>query len=345
MQQWLRLPSTQHHSEVPLLFREPYIQRGFRQLHQPWRYYLLSVFQLHNETMNVWTHIVAVLLMGQRLWQLLSEVDLRHDAYSWPLLGGVSCGIVLYSCSSLAHCLQSHSHFSHYVAFMLDYAGVGLYGLGSLLLHLVYSSHDNFYYAVHDFYLAIGGVVAFAISYCCTMAKLLYARPYPFMRKIWQMAPVGAIYVLIIAPIVHRLWMCFLHDQDCGESIQYHSRQIAWFAVSAFFFASHWPQSTCPGRFDVFLHSHQLFHIAIMMCTLDQLSAVVLDFKARSDIIRSRPIPTVSSVLGPILLVALAQLLCIILYSVKVYKRLPESGKQKVNISSLQQIVPPTEAG
>ncbi len=327
VQHWLRLPSTKTRNEVPMLYREPYIQRGFRPPHQPLSYYLLSVFQLHNESMNVWTHLLAMFLMGQRFLQLMSDVDVTHDAYSWSLLGGLGCGTLAYTFSSIAHCLQSRSPFAHHLAFMLDYAGVGLFSFGGLLLHLAYSSHDKFYYAVQDFYLALGGVGAFVVTYCCTIAKLSYSRPYPLARRLWQSIPIGVMFGLAIAPVMHRFWVCFIQDQDCGDSMQYHCRQIGWFAISVFFFISHWPESAYPGRFDIFLHSHQIFHVAIMMCSLDQLTAVALDFKDRTKIIRSRPEPTVASVAGPILLLAVAQLSCIFILGRKVHKRLLETQK------------------
>ncbi len=53
--------------QVPLLFREANVLSGFRPLHHPWWYYVLSILHLHNESMNVWTHILAVTLMTVKL--------------------------------------------------------------------------------------------------------------------------------------------------------------------------------------------------------------------------------------------------------------------------------------
>uniref|UniRef100_A0A671PL06 Progestin and adipoQ receptor family member VIII n=1 Tax=Sinocyclocheilus anshuiensis TaxID=1608454 RepID=A0A671PL06_9TELE len=61
---WLpRLPlpqATVLASDVPSLFREPYILSGYRPVHLEWWSYFCSLFQCHNELLNVWTHLLAI---------------------------------------------------------------------------------------------------------------------------------------------------------------------------------------------------------------------------------------------------------------------------------------------
>lgn len=319
-----QLVSTKGKDEVPLLFREPHVEQGFRELHQPWLYYILSVFQLHNESMNVWTHLLALVLMASRLLFFWDQLDFVNDAYTWPLLAGLICGLALYACSSGAHCLQSKSELVHYTAFMVDYAGIGLYGLGSVILHLMYCSEDDFYFQVKDFFVPLGGVLAFAICYCCSVAKVIYCRPYPFRRKIWQIGPVCCIYVVLISPIAHRLQACFVYGQDCNESIPYHIRQMCWFLASGLFFASDVPQRFFPGRCDHFFHSHQIFHICIMICTLQQWDGVFIDYQTRKEVIMNRQQPTLATAFGPVLIVILMEFLCILYFWIKIKHKLQQ---------------------
>ncbi len=58
-----RLPCT----AVPLLFREAHVRGGFRPLQRPWWYYLTTVLHLHNESVNIWTHVLALVLMVAKL--------------------------------------------------------------------------------------------------------------------------------------------------------------------------------------------------------------------------------------------------------------------------------------
>lgn len=301
--------------EVPVLFREPHVEAGFRALDYPWYYYICSIFQFHNESMNVWTHMLAAILMLRKLLLFRHEVDFLGDPYTWPLLAGLVCGTLLYSFSSFAHCMQSKSEMYHYTSFMLDYAGIGLYGLGSVIVHLAYCSEPEFFQAVEHWFVPAGALLGFAIYACCTIAKTWYKRPYPFIRKVWQMAPVGSIYILLISPIVHRLFACFYYEEDCNESIPYHMQQIVWFMASGFFFASDVPQKYFPGKCDIFFHSHQIFHICIMMCTLVQMDGVLIDLQTRQDVLRLRPVPTFWSAFGPVIVTLLAEAACIYIAS------------------------------
>lgn len=328
---WSLLPPivpTISRDEVPVLFREEHVKRGFRMIHQPWSYYICSIFQLHNESMNVWTHIVASVLLSYKLADYASQIDFASDPHSWPLLAGLLSSITLYTFSSAAHCLQSKSELVHYVTFMFDYTGIGLYGLGSVVMHHWYCSEPSYYELVKYYYLPAGTLLAFLITCCCTIAKLCYARPYPPMRKVWQMSPVGGIYALLIMPILHRLFACYIYGEGCTANIAGHLSHIVWFFFSGLFFASDIPQSLMPGHFDHFFHSHQLFHFTIMMSTLNQMDANFIDFRSRAPIFRTRPDPTFLNSFGPLLLVFIADLASIVLFSLHIRRKITHKKVQ-----------------
>lgn len=60
------LPPTVRDVDVPLLFRERFILSGYRQAGLPWRCYVLSLFQINNETLNVWSHLLAAVCVVMR---------------------------------------------------------------------------------------------------------------------------------------------------------------------------------------------------------------------------------------------------------------------------------------
>lgn len=73
---------------MPQLFREPYIHAGYRPTGHEWRYYFFSLFQKHNEVVNVWTHLLAALAVLLRFWAFVEAEGLRgpDTAYALPLL-------------------------------------------------------------------------------------------------------------------------------------------------------------------------------------------------------------------------------------------------------------------
>ena len=308
--------------DVPPVFQEAHVENYFRPLHQPWSFYIRSLFRLHNEFMNVWTHIIAFLLTAVQLWHFSCDMDFVNDSHTWPMLAGFVCGLLLYICSSFAHWAQSKSEYIHYVAFMVDYAGIGLYSLGSVIVHLMYCAEEDFLEATQAWFIPLGCMFAIAISFCHNTAKVKYTRPYPFARKLWQMIPIACVYVLLISPVAHRLFTCFWRGADCTASIPFHCQEVMWFLISGFFFASDIPQRFGHGKFDIFLHSHQLFHTSIAICTLFQMQGVYIDFLTRSSVIHERPNPTFISAFGPVLFTILSEICCIVYFSGKVARKL-----------------------
>lgn len=102
-----KLVPTTTKTGVPRVFHEPHVETGFRQTGQPWIYYVCSLFQRHNECMNCWTHLLALIVVLRRIWYFSQEFDMVHDPYMWPLGAGMLTTILLYIFSSGAHCFSN----------------------------------------------------------------------------------------------------------------------------------------------------------------------------------------------------------------------------------------------
>ncbi|XP_064626033.1 membrane progestin receptor beta-like [Lineus longissimus] len=323
-QTWFGLLPTKTRNEVPLIFREPHINTGFRQPYQPWYYYLLSVFQIHNESVNVLTHLIACLLMFQKV-QKFTEAgyDLIGDPYMWPLIAGFIAGFLLYGCSSFAHCFQSKSEYYHYFCFMVDYSAIGVYGFGCALLHFHYSADEEFYYAAKSFFIPVATFMGFFTCFGNMHGKLTYTRPYPFTRKLWQIGSVAAMYAWLILPIVHRFFDCrfYQDERHCDRSINAHLRQVFFFLTSGIFYASDIPQKFFPGCFDIVGHSHQIFHVFIALCSLSKLDAIFLDIQDNYQYIIKRPQPTFLSSFSSLIIIISLEIAWVLYNKQKIMKK------------------------
>ncbi|XP_013378699.1 membrane progestin receptor beta [Lingula anatina] len=323
------LTPTTTFEDVPKVFREPNINTGFRQPYQPWYYYPASIFQVHNECMNVWTHIFAVILMTHKLVSFSKQLDFINDPYTWPMLAGILSSIILYLASSFAHCFQSKSEMFHYTCFMIDYAGIGLYGFGSVTVHFAYCMEEHLYQIswLKDMFVPVGGFLAVATCGCCTYAKYRYQRPYPRARKVWQVTGVCFLYIWLIIPVVDQVFNCFINGFRCDDTISPHTKQLAWFLASGFFYTSDIPQRFWPGKCDFIGHSHQFFHVCIMMTTFFQFDGVIRDLHNERDVFEQRPTPTLWNTFGPVALVLLLEIVFIIIFREKCKKKLKSKNE------------------
>ncbi|KAB0373175.1 hypothetical protein FD755_014834 [Muntiacus reevesi] len=251
-----KMTSTVPETDVPQLFREPYIRAWFRPTGHEWRYYFFSLFQKHNEGVNVWTHLLAALAVLLQFWAFVEDEDLPWtSAYALPLLVYVLSSITYLAFSLLTHLLQSKSELSHYTFYFMDYVGVSVYQYPGALVHFFYTSDQAWY---EHFWLLF--------------------LPYPVMRKICQLVPSGLASILDISPVVHHLVLC--HLSSCQDpAAWYHALQIIFFLVSAYFFSCLVPEKYFPGSCDIMGHGHQIFHTFLSVRTLSQLEAILLDYK------------------------------------------------------------------
>ncbi|XP_030628469.1 membrane progestin receptor beta [Chanos chanos] len=262
-------------ADVPVLFREPYVQSGYRPVGQDWRCYFLSLFQCHNESLNVWTHLLAVPAILLRFSVLAGGAGLTLEAASLPLFLYVLSSVTYLSCSVAAHLLQSHSELAHYSFFFLDYVGVAVYQYGCSLGHYFYCSKPTWRdSSVGAAYLPGAALLAWLSCTGCCFAKLRYRRPYPPRRKICQLIPTSLAYILDISPVAYRLVVGSWDE----PALAFHALQVAFFLLAAFFFSCPVPERLFPGKCDIVGQGHQIFHVFLVMCTVFQLEAIFRDF-------------------------------------------------------------------
>ncbi|XP_015199314.2 membrane progestin receptor beta [Lepisosteus oculatus] len=273
------MPSTVKDFDVPRLFREPYILSGYRPVGQEWRFYFLSLFQQHNEALNVWTHLLAALAVLLRFWAFSESNGLLLDVSSLPLYLYILSVLTYLVCSVLAHLLQSHSELAHYSLYFMDYVGVSVYQYGSALVHYFYSSELAWQETFAPLFLPGAALLGWLSCAGCCYAKYRYQRPYPVKRKICQLIPTGLAYLLDISPIAHRLQTCSWSE----PAVCLHALQMVFFLLAAFFFSCPVPERFFPGRCDIVGHAHQIFHLFLSLCTLSQLEAIFTDFLGRRD--------------------------------------------------------------
>ena len=120
---------------VPKIMWEPGILTGYRSMNKPWIFYFRSLFWIHNDTGNVWTHGLAPLFTVAMLYKFANYVDFYNNLSAQGLLVFTVGSGVLFVFSSMAHLLHSKSETAHYLTFCFDYMGLALYGYGQSMLN------------------------------------------------------------------------------------------------------------------------------------------------------------------------------------------------------------------
>ena len=242
----------------------PYILRGYRVDHT---FYdsLLSVFQLHNETMNIWSHLIGLMAWVWMYMRLLSEpwfveaIVADGVVYSVFTIGYALCafmpaGSVVYHTfyqSSSWCCFQAAAPSKPLslgnVCLRVDLLGIYLL----LLSRLCVEGYLSFYtYPGYLHTLAVSSALVFSVS--IAMSSVAPHKPV-------TLAPA---FVIVHVPAVFFL---YTEDWMADSTLYYHAVSTSTgtliFFVAFFFYLKRWPESLFkPGVFDYIGSSHQLWH-------------------------------------------------------------------------------------
>ncbi|KAK7926271.1 hypothetical protein WMY93_008581 [Mugilogobius chulae] len=250
------LPCTVKLSDVPKVFQERYILTGYRQTEQSWRYYFLTLFQRHNESINVWTHLLTALIVLVKCQEISQTVDFLRDPHAQPLFIVLLTAFITLSFSALAHLLSAKSELSFFTFYFLDYLGVAVYQYGCGVAHYYYVSRRT-----------------------GTREYANLERP-KFTNKLYQLVPCTLAYCLDGSPVVHRLYSCY--QTGCSDpAVPFHLYHTILFMASAYFFSFPHPESLFTGKCDFIGQGHQIFHVLMGVAALMQIAALRMDFTAR----------------------------------------------------------------
>ncbi|XP_009976363.1 PREDICTED: membrane progestin receptor gamma-B-like [Tauraco erythrolophus] len=114
----LKLPRLLSIHQVPKGYREQGILFGYRPPSSSAADCILSIFQMTNETLNIWTHFVP--------------------AWPCPPLASLLPCCISPLASSCAHTFSTMSTRARHICYFFDYAALSMYSLGSALAYSAY---------------------------------------------------------------------------------------------------------------------------------------------------------------------------------------------------------------
>uniref|UniRef100_A0A4W4F1Z9 Progestin and adipoQ receptor family member Vb n=1 Tax=Electrophorus electricus TaxID=8005 RepID=A0A4W4F1Z9_ELEEL len=315
----IKLPRVFSVHQVPRAFQEDSIISGYRHPRSSATDCVLSLFQLTNETLNVWTHFLPTWYF---LWKLLTVVfmqDVWSDAYSWPLLVYLLSCCVYPLASSCAHTFSSMSMRARHVCFFFDYGALSLYSLGSAITYSAYVMPDAWVNGpFHTYYIP---VAVFNTALCTTMqtkTKIFshYSHPQPKLSKVLRVSAFTYPYLFDNIPLFYRIFLCVGEGCTVNEANSFHVYHTLLAFLTGFLFATHLPERLAPGRFDYIGHSHQLFHVCGIIGTHFQMQAIEVDMKRRRPwLLAHAPAITLGGAVGPAALSSLLSLGIIYVFS------------------------------
>ncbi|XP_065123867.1 membrane progestin receptor gamma-B isoform X1 [Paramisgurnus dabryanus] len=342
-----KLPRVFNVHQVPKAFHEDSIISGYRHPRSSATDCVLSLFQLTNETLNVWTHFLPTWYFLWKLMSVLLMENVWHDEYTWPLL------VYLFSCcvfplaSSCAHTFSSMSTRARHICYFFDYGALSLYSLGSAISYSAYVMPDAWVNSTfHKFYIpiAVFNTILSTSTACYSRLGLPFLhyihdidarfseRQSLKLSKVLRILAFAYPYLFDNIPLFYRLFLCVGEGCTDNEANSLHVQHTLFAFLTGFLFATHLPERLAPGCFDYIGHSHQLFHVCGIIGTHFQMKAIETDMVLRrSMLLVNAPDITLSNTFGAAMACVCVSLVIIYFYSLPLLSRSSTNKDRSTN--------------
>jgi len=236
-----------------------YLRKGHRPPLPNFTECFKSIFRVHTETGNIWTHLLGqVAFIGLALYFMtrpITEVDYQEKIVFMTFFAGA---IVCMCMSFIFHTVNCHHNKLIGQLFAkLDYCGIAFLIVGSFVPWLYYSFYCD--YTPKVIYLTIVCILGVSCVIVSLWDKFGTPRLRPFRAGIFITFGLSGI-----APATHYCvqngWEKSIEEAALGWLVFMGFLYIA----GAMLYAFRIPERFFPGKVDILFHSHQLFHCFVI---------------------------------------------------------------------------------
>ncbi|KAG7111251.1 Adiponectin receptor protein like [Verticillium longisporum] len=242
-----------------------HILTGYRAVRPSTAACIASLTSLHNETANIWSHLVPALVALAGNYLVWAYFDTRFPDASWPdravfhvfLTGSVVC----FGVSAAYHAMLCHSQAMHDLWLRMDYLAIVVQILGSFLSGI----YMGFYCEtrLRGVYWTMIGILSLL-----TCIVVLHPRLQSKEHRILRLGTFVATGLSGFAPIIHAATMFPYAQLDKQAGIRYYYLEGVFLLVGAYAYAIHFPEKWHPVKFDIWGASHQIFHCAVVLAAV-----------------------------------------------------------------------------
>ncbi|QIW95163.1 hypothetical protein AMS68_000681 [Peltaster fructicola] len=252
-----------------------YIKTGYRPTSNSYRKSVASLGYLHNESVNIYTHLVGAILAAVAGTVLYSSIRPRFDyattedvvVFSCYFLGAVLC----LGMSATYHTIANHSEHVAKFGNKLDYIGIVFLIWGSFIPSIYYgfSARPDL---IRTYWTMITSI---ALG---TLTVVLYPK---FRTPDWR--PFRAFMFVAMGlsavfPVIHGISNYGMQRMERQIGLSWLVLQGVLYVVGAVIYASRVPERWRPGSFDIWGSSHQIFHVLVVLAAASHLVGLLKAF-------------------------------------------------------------------
>ncbi|KAI6175641.1 Adiponectin receptor protein [Aphelenchoides bicaudatus] len=218
-----------------------------------------SIFQLHTETGNIWTHLIGCLAFFFLAVWFLTRPDVHIQfqekiVFSFFFIGAILC----LGLSFAFHTLSCHSVPVLNLFSKLDYTGISLLIVGSFVPWIYYG-----------FYCRREPKITYIAMICVLGAGAVVVSLWDKFNESRFRALRAGVFVSMacsgIIPAIHFVYTDGMRRLIDENGFYWLLTMAFFYLVGAFLYATRIPERFWPGKCDLVFQSHQLFHMCVVV--------------------------------------------------------------------------------
>ncbi|KAF2000718.1 HlyIII-domain-containing protein [Amniculicola lignicola CBS 123094] len=253
-------PELLHYNDLPKWYQDNhYIRTGYRPVSNSYTTCLQSLTYLHNESLNIYTHLLPALVLAFALPTLQLNISRIYVNAPWldrfMLTLSPIAALFTLSLSSTYHTLQNHSALVSSTCLLMDFTGILILILSSFLSGV----YVGFYESPFHQWLYWGMIVTLITVSCCLV---LHPRLQGPLYRTHRTTAFILTALSGFAPVFHGVCLYGWHDAYHYKGVKWWLAEAFWYGLGATFFSTRWPEKGS-RKFDFVGSSHQIFHVCV----------------------------------------------------------------------------------
>ena len=134
-----------HYDQLPEWMKvDPYIKLGYRRHSNSFRDCFWSLFYVHNESVNIWSHLLPAIFYLVRLYFQMIHSPNNFPTADWVVFQlYILCTVGCLLLSAIYHCTNSHSEQISRLFLKFDYFGIVLSVTGTITSSAYFGLYGN----------------------------------------------------------------------------------------------------------------------------------------------------------------------------------------------------------
>ncbi|KAK7516628.1 hemolysin-III related-domain-containing protein [Phyllosticta citriasiana] len=252
-----------------------YIRSGYRPMSNSYFESIKSLFYIHNETVNVYSHLLGAVAAALGSCLLYSTLKARYETANQEdilMFGCFFAGAAMcLGLSATYHLLSNHSPRVAKLGNKLDYMGIVFLIWGSFIPSVYYGLLE------HPDRVRFYWIMITTNSLVCAIAAVSERFRTPAFRPIRAAMFVG-LGLSAIFPVVSGLRLYGIQKLRERIALDWLVLHGLLYIVGAGIYAARIPERLSPGSFDIWGSSHQIFHVLVLCAAATHLTGLLKAF-------------------------------------------------------------------